>query len=210
MSSNFIRACFAELIGTFFLAAIVLITLTPATPFPIETPVAAGMTLALFVYLIGGISGCHINPAITVAMFITRQISLAKACAYLVAQFLGAILALGMIVLYVPAAQEQWLSASQAPTSSGIGELIGAAFFAFGVFSAVYNKLDKNILGIVVGGSLLVGITISHNASYGVLNPAVALATKAWSIDYLVIPFIGAILGALISLALFKCRAEKN
>ncbi len=179
---------------------IILITLTPTTPFPIQTPIGAAMTLGLLVYLFG----CHINPAITVAMFITRQISFIKGCAYVIAQFIGATLALGLIILYVPSAQEQWLIASHAPASSSIGEIIGAAFFAFGVFAAVYNKLDKNILGIVIGGFLLVGITISHNASYGVLNPAVAFATKAWSISYLVMPFLGAIIGALIALALFN------
>ncbi|MCL9779990.1 aquaporin [Vibrio sp. S4M6] len=198
------RPFFAELIGTYALSSIVLITLTPDTPFPVATPIAAAITLGLFVYLIGNTSGCHINPAISFAMFVSKQISATKLFEYIVAQFIGGYLAYLMISLYVPAGQETWLIPSHANEFTGVGEMLGAAFFAFGVFSTLYIKLEKSLIGVIVGASLLIGITISHNASFGVLNPAVAFATKAWNWDYLVMPFVGTTIGALISMALLK------
>jgi len=64
---NIVQKFFAELIGTFFLASMVLITLIPSAPFPLATAIAAALTLGLCVYFVGGISGCHINPAVALA-----------------------------------------------------------------------------------------------------------------------------------------------
>ena len=208
---NSTQSFFSEMIGTFFLTSIVLISLTPASPFPLPTPIAASLTLALFVYLIGNISGCHINPAITIAMLVMRQITIKKSISYITAQAIGALLALFFITLFVPENQESWLKVSEFTLSSGVSEIIGTAFFAFSVFSAAYNNINKNMIGIVIGAGLMVGVTISHNSSYGVLNPAVALATKAWNLDYLLMPFIGGIIGSTISAALFrKNKADNN
>lgn len=197
----------AELIGTFILATAVLTTLTPDHPFPVATPIAAGLTLGLCVYLLGGISGCHINPAISFAMLVSKKLTLKEFIGYIVAQFTGGILALLLVTAYIPIGEEGWLFAHQPTIFIGIGEGLGAAFFSFGVMVTTYNKgMSKELYGVVVGSSLLLGILISHNASYGILNPAVALATKAWSWDYLLMPFVGGAIGALVSFLLFKPR----
>ncbi|MEM9242959.1 MAG: aquaporin [Pseudomonadota bacterium] len=204
MNCTIFQKLFAELIGTFILAMVVLITLTPSTPFPLATPIAAALTLGLAVYLIGNVSGCHINPAISFAMLIFRQISLLNFIGYVIFQVIGAFLAYLLVLRYVPIGQEQWLFVHHSTLFSGIGEALGAAFFAFGVLTTVYNKnINQMMSGFIVGTSLLIGLTISHNASYGILNPAVALATKAWGWDYLLMPFIGACVGALVSRLLF-------
>jgi len=200
---NIVQKFFAELIGTFFLASMVLITLIPSAPFPLATAIAAALTLGLCVYFVGGISGCHINPAITFAMLVVNNISIYKAVIYMIAQFAGALLALLFISLYV-GDQEQWLIISSSAMTSGVGEAFGAMFFAFGVVSTVYSNADKCASGIIVGGALLIGIAMSHNASMGVLNPAVALATKAWGWDYLLMPFVGTAIGGLICKALYR------
>ncbi len=101
MNHNFCQKLFAELVGTFMLSAIVLITLTPTTPFPLATPIAAALTLALCVYLLGNVSGCHINPAISFAMFINRQINFKHLLGYVIFQIIGALLAYLLILIYV-------------------------------------------------------------------------------------------------------------
>jgi aquaporin Z len=205
MNYTFIQKLSAELIGTFILAAAVLTSLTPSNPFPIATPIAAGLALGLCVYLLGGISGCHINPAISFSMLISKKISFRDFLGYVIVQVCGGVLALLMVTMYVPLGQEGWLVSHKASVFSGIGEALGTAFFSFGVMSTTYNKdISKATSGIVVGGSLLLGLIVSHNASYGILNPAVALATKAWSWDYLFMPFVGGAVGALISYLLFR------
>ena len=83
------KALAAEFFGTFGLALGVLISVSnPA--FPVPTPIIAGLTLGLFVYTIGPISGCHINPAVTIGLASIGQIEIPKAVTYIVAQFAGA------------------------------------------------------------------------------------------------------------------------
>ncbi|MED7819769.1 MULTISPECIES: aquaporin [unclassified Francisella] len=198
------RKFFAEFIGTCILSLIVLISDTPATPFPVSTPVAAAITLSLCVYLLGDISGCFINPSMSFTAFITKKIDFKTFCYYLIAELLGAVLAYFISIAYVPANQEQWLTVKQATLFDGVGEMLGSIIFAFGIFSMINNKTDKILSGLIVGMSLLVGIIVAHNASYGVLNPAVAIANKAWSFYYIIMPIIGAVIGGLISSLLFK------
>ena len=80
MRIDFCKRYFSETIGTFILASVVLISLTPSTPFPIPTPIAAALTLTLCVYLFGDISGCHINPAVSFAMLIAKKITPKSFC----------------------------------------------------------------------------------------------------------------------------------
>ena len=80
-------AALAELTGTFFLT---LVALTVAAPF---TPYAVGLTLLVFVYTIGSLSGCHINPAVTVGLVASKRFPLIEGIIYIVAQIAGALLA---------------------------------------------------------------------------------------------------------------------
>ena len=204
------KSYIAELLGTFILATVVLISLTPSTPFPVPTPIAAAMTLTLCVYLFGSVSGCHINPAVSFSMWLTRQLNASRFVVYLLCQVAGAGLAYGLISLYVLPGQESWLPATHSTLYSGVGEAIGAMFFVFGVTATGYLKYDRSIQGIIVGLSLLVGITVSHNASYGVLNPAVALAAKAWSWHYLLAPFVGASVGGIAAKCLLQDSVKEH
>ncbi len=61
---------------------------------------------------------------------------------------------------------------------------------------------------LAIGVSLLVGVIVSHNFSYGMLNPAVALATRVWNWNYLLVPFFGAALGGIIAMLLFKNHSQ--
>ena len=198
------RVYLAEMIGTFVLSSVVLVTLIPSAPFPVPTPIGAAMTLALYVYLVGSISGCHINPAISFAMWITGHMKTPQFLGYVLAQVIGGLLAFAMINGYVAPGAEQWLLPTGVTDYAGIGEAIGTAFFAFAVVSTNYVDYPPAIVGVVVGLALLVGITVSHNASYGVLNPAVALAAKAWVWQYLLAPFVGAAVGGFLSVAVFR------
>ena len=77
-----------------------------------------------------------------------------------------------------------------------LAEALGALFFGFGVAAVVYGKVAKEMSGLVVGGSLLLGISFSAlmNAN-GVLNPAVALGIGSFGIMYVLGPVIGVSLG---------------
>ena len=184
------RKYLAEFIGTFALAFAVSMSL--AGNFPVPTPVLAALTLGLFVYTMGHVSGTHINPAITIGLLSINKIKLMDAVYYIVAQFAGAGLAYFLSDQLVARAT---LTVVDSPWVL-LAEALGALFFGFGVAAVVYGKVAKEMSGLVVGGSLLLGISFSAlmNAN-GVLNPAVALGIGSFGIMYVLGPVIGVSLG---------------
>jgi len=180
----------AECVGTFGLA--LLVTLAVDGSFPLPVPILAGLFLALSVYSIGHISGCHINPAVTLGLLSIKKIQLKDAMSYIVAQLVGAFGAMMMA---------QSVGVRLTPQVSGmltfgVAEAIGTAFFTFGIASVVYGRAEKSFSGIVVGGSLLLGIAFAALlGSAGVLNPAVALSLSLFTPMYVLGPIFGSLLG---------------
>lgn len=180
----------AEALGT--LALTLVVGLSLAGTFPVATPLLAGLALMLFVYSVGHLSGTHINPAITIGAWSIGKLKLDDAIGYLIAQCLGAALALaiisGTVGLPTLTVGSGWMI--------GLAELVGAFFFAFGVASVIYGKGSQHFSGVVVGGSLLFGIALAALlGSNGLLNPAVALGIGSFNLMYLLGPIIGAVLG---------------
>ncbi len=186
----------AELIGTFSLTLVVLLSQT-GNNFPIITPVLAGLTLGLFVYSLGNISGCHINPAVTLGLLSIKKINLPEAIKYIVAQCIGALLALGlMLALGSDLTLFQWLGSKNAYTSVFLGEIIGTAFFTFGIAAVVLGKITDSVKGVIIGGSLVLGASIaSIIGAPGFLNPAVALGSNSLTLTTLLGPIIGSVIG---------------
>ena len=91
-----IKKYLAEALGTFTLALVVALSIV--TKFPIATPILAGLVLMLFVYSIGHISGAHINPAVTIGLWSIKKIKTNEALAYIVSQFIGAGIALFLVL----------------------------------------------------------------------------------------------------------------
>ena len=181
----------AEALGTCTLALVVGLSL--AGTFPVSTPVLAALTLGLFVYSIGHISGTHINPAVTLGIWSIGKINSTEAAKYLIAQFLGAGVALLMLQSVAPLATPLVIGAE---ATIGIAEMVGAFLFTFGIASVVYGRAASTMSGMVVGGSLLLGITVAAlMGSNGVLNPAVALGIGSFGVMYILGPIIGAVLG---------------
>lgn len=187
-------ALIAEYVGTFFLAFAVLASLNGVLINFVPTQIVAGLTLFIAVLTIGGVSGAHINPAITIGALGIKAISPSKAVAYVLAQVAGAFTASAVML--------QLLDGALLTSSAGVvdarifmAELIGALFFGFGFGAAVLNKLTGVEAAAVVGGSLTLGAMFAAVAGNGFLNPAVAFAVDSVSFVYLVAPVIGAALG---------------
>jgi aquaporin Z len=155
-------AALAELTGTFFLTLAALTVPAPVTPY------AAGLTLLVFVYAVGGLSGSHLNPAVTVGLVASRRFPLVQGALYIIAQVAGALLARAIIA---GAGMVGNLS-SDYKAGSAIEEFIGFGILMLTVASTTEKQVSKAGSGIAVGGALLAGLLISN----GVLNPAVAIA----------------------------------
>jgi aquaporin Z len=178
----------AELLGTFVLALAVGLSL--AGKFPVPTPVVAGLTLMTCVYTLGAISGTHINPAITIGLLSIGKISVKDAVGYLVAQFAGAGLAISVRGFLVAAPTGAVATDAAVPF---VAEILGTFWFAIGVASVVHGSAPGDAAGVVIGGSLLLGIAVASQGSNGVLNPAVALGIGSVSVTYLLAPILGAV-----------------
>lgn len=188
---------FAEFIGTLTLSLAVLGSVIVADSV-LLTPVLAALVLGLFVYSIGSISGCHINPAVTIGLWSIKKISTYDATQYVIAQCLGALAAFGIFTFVVADISlgfvvEDW--------TVFLAELIGTALFTFGIASIVYGKVADTASGLVIGGSLLLGITVAVAfGSGGILNPAVGLALGSTSFSYI----LGAIAGSVLGMQVYR------
>jgi glycerol uptake facilitator protein len=183
----------AEGLGTFALALVVGLSI--AGHVGIITPVLAALTLGLFVYSVGHISGTHINPAVTIGLWSIKKITTKEAAYYIIAQFIGA----GIALLVTSSVSVVGISAGVIASSAlfvGVAELVGTFFFTFGIASVVYGKTPSQLSGVVVGGSLLLGITFAVLfGSNGVLNPAVAFGIGSFGVMYVLGPILGSVLG---------------
>lgn len=182
-----------EAVGTGVLTMVVALAL--AGTFAVPVAVLAALTLGLFVYSLGHLSGTHINPAVTIGAWSIGKVSTDDAIKYVIAQFIGAGAALLLVSSLITAAT---LSV-KADLATGLAEMIGTALFTFGIASVVYGKTPAVMSGMVVGGSLLLGIAVASLAgSNGVLNPAVALGIGSFNVMYVVGPVLGSVLGMQI------------
>jgi len=183
----------AELVGTFGLTLTAALCI--AKGFGAFTPFMVAIILGLFVYSIGHISGAHANPGITIGAFSIRKISLADTVLYVIAQFAGAALAVLLLIAFkiaIPTAPANLLSGMLVACA----EAVGMFFFAFGVAAVLYGRVASTMNGIVIGGSLLIGLILSSTlGAIGIVNPAIAFGLHALTWAYIVGPIVGSIAG---------------
>jgi glycerol uptake facilitator protein len=180
----------AEAIGTAILVFIgagsvpLTVFLTGSNPFGSAelSTISFAFAFAIFaaVYSVGHISGCHINPAVTIALFATRKIDATTAGSYIVAQLVGALIGAGLTLIILtgndPVALG--LGAVDVNPNAGIGigfaaEVIGTAILVFTVFgAAVDGRAPAGFAGIIIG-FIVYGIIILVGPITGAaLNPA--------------------------------------
>lgn len=195
----------AELLGTFVLTAALLNSG--------GNVIIAGLTVMVLVMAFSRLSGGHLNPAVTIAMWATKQISAIKAAGYVVAQVVGAMLALVIVTQFVNAAPIDTLTGQTAGVFAipemtetwrpVLGEALGALVFGLAVAAAVMGRKNSHESGFIVGGGLLIGLIIASLGSPSVLNPAVAVGLSAYHMQNLwtvfafaIAPVAGVVAGA--------------
>ena len=177
-----------------------------------------GISLAFAVvamaYTIGGISGCHINPAITIAMLVAGKISSKDAAGYVVAQFIGAIIGaaiLGVIATDHPNSYgangwgEGYLG-NYSTTAAFITEAVFTFLFLYVIFNVTSKHGNSNMAGLAIGITLVLihlvaipitGTSVNPARSFG---PAILAGGKALAQLWLFIiaPIVGAVAAALV------------
>jgi aquaporin Z len=224
------RKYFAELLGTAFLVFCGAGVATLMFGFKFDGGsvaagvVAVGLTFGLVVvglaYAIGPISGCHVNPAVTLGVLLARRMSLFDAIRYWVAQFVGGIV--GALILWAIFEQspiyrrsvqglgaQGYGSASLIHVHAGgafLTEVVLTAIFVFVILGVTSKKGNATTAGLAIGLTLglvnIVGVPIDGTS----VNPArsfgPALIAEGTALSqvwlFIVAPLVGAVLGVLI------------
>ena len=171
---------------------------------------AYGLMLMILVYVIGWISGCHVNPAITIAVVALRKMEVSDGIAYLLAQVFGAILAGGVDFVIQPGNGANVMFGLPSPTqyigqSEGVAflvELIITFFLMLSYYAVLYTgKVHTAASGLLIGMTLAAGVLIAGPLTGGAANPARWLGSAIASLDfdsawvYWLGPIVGALLG---------------
>jgi aquaporin Z len=220
-----VRKMAAEVIGTFWLTfagcgAAVLAAGVPNVGIGwIGVSLAFGLTVLTMAYAIGHISGCHLNPAVTIGLAAGGRFPAGEIAPYIVAQVVGGILGAG--ALYLIATGKAGFDLAGGFASNGYGEhspqqysmmagftaeLVLTGFFVFVIMGATGSKAPAGFAPIAIALALtltnLVGIPVT-NAS---INPArsigPAVFVGGWALQqlwlFLIAPTLGGIIGALV------------
>ena len=215
----------AEAIGTFWLTFGGCGSAVLAAAFPqvgiglLGVSLAFGLTVVTMAFAIGHISGCHLNPAVTVGLAAGGRFPAGQVVPYIIAQVIGAVLGAGL--LYVIASGKAGFDLAGGFASNGYGdhspgkyslmagfvcEVAMTAMFLFIIMGSTHGKAPAGFAPLAIG----LGLVLIHLVSIPVTNTSVnparstgpALFVGGWAIQQLwlfwVAPLIGGVIGALI------------
>lgn len=199
-----------EFLGTAILTFVVLDVSRSTIGIPYFVAFAAGLAVVLAGLSITstlGAGGVQFNPALTLALWTTRQVKTVKAIVYIAAQLLGGYAAYW---LYRYLIHGSVANAGGAYSSHVlVAEAVGTFVFAFVAAGALYQRFRGTIQAAIVGGAYTIGILVASVASNALLNPAVALGANSWNwLNYVLGPVLGAIIGVNLYALLFAPPAK--
>ena len=227
--SSSVKKYVAELVGTFVLVLMgcgsAVFSNLLGTPLPyalVGIAFAFGLAVLVMVYAIGGISGCHINPAVSLSMLAAGKISVKDAVAYIVVQCVGAIIGAGVLYWIATGYPTYSLAVTglgqngydlASPSgfsmaSAFVAEVVLTSIFLLVIHGSTSEKAPKGFAGLFIGLSLvlihLVGIPVTGTSVNPArsLGPAIIVGGTALNQLWL---FWGApIIGGLLAAAVWK------
>ena len=207
----------AEFIGTFTLIFIGAGSIMTGKADLLGVALAHGLAIAVMVAALGGISGGHFNPAVTLGFVATKRISISDALQYWVAQLLGAAVAAwtlksvyGSMAGSVGGAA---LAEGVTPTKALLAEAIGTFLLMVVIMGTAVDKRGSFAAGFPIGLTISAVIVVIGPLTGAALNPArwfgPAIATGTWGSAWVWIvgPALGALIAALGYQSLIKPKA---
>ncbi|HXU95279.1 MAG TPA: MIP family channel protein, partial [Candidatus Nitrosotalea sp.] len=187
---------------------------------------AHGAAIGLMVYTFGHVSGAHINPAVTMAMLVTRRINIKDGVAYIVFQIIGAIVAAATLKAILPVLGDKVHFGTQGGPSAILNnsaisgftvEAILTFFLVTVIFmTAVHKKAPAGMYGLAIGGMIflihLVGVPLT-GASVNparTLGPAIISGYWDYHWIYWAGPIVGAVIAGLVMNYIFVKKAEQE
>lgn len=223
----------AEFIGTFWLVLGGCGSAVLAAAFPkvgiglLGVSLAFGLTVLTMAYAIGHISGCHLNPAVSVGLVVGKRFKAADLGPYVLAQVLGAIAAAG--VLYVIASGQESFSLSAGFASNGYAEhspggyslvsaLVAEAVMTFMFLLIILGATDSRAPAGFAPIAIGLGLTLVHLISIPITNTSVnparstgpALFVGGWALSQLWLFWVAPIAGAALAGLAYPLMAGKQ
>ena len=223
----------AEFFGTFWLVfggcgAAVLSAAFPQLGIGfLGVALAFGLTVVTMAYAIGHISGCHLNPAISIGLAVGKRFPFREVLPYIAAQVLGGIA--GSSVLYVIASGKEGFSLSGGFASNGYGahspggysllacfvaEVVLTFFFLLVIHGATDHRGVTGFAGLAIGLSLtlihLIGIPVTNLSVNPARSTGPAVFVGGWALQQLWLFWVAPIVGAAIAGAVYNSLFEEK
>ncbi|MHB2246751.1 aquaporin Z [Pseudomonas fitomaticsae] len=221
-----------ELLGTFWLVlggcgSAVIAASSPLGIGVLGVALAFGLTVLTMAFAIGHISGCHLNPAVSVGLFVGGRFPAKELPAYIIAQVIGAILAAALIV-YIGSGKEGF-DVANGLASNGYGEhspgkysmasgfvteMVMTAMFVVIILGATDKRAPAGLAPIAIG----LALTLIHLISIPVTNTSVnparstgpALMVGGWAIAQLWMFWVAPLLGAVVGGVLYRWLGKED
>ena len=227
------KALFAEFFGTFWLVLGGCGSAVLAAAFPqvgiglMGVSLAFGLTVLTMAYAIGHISGCHLNPAVSIGLWAGGRFEAGKLPGYIVSQVLGAIVAGG--VLYLIASGKAGFDVAAGFASNGFGEhspggysmlaalvteVVMTAGFLFVILGATDSRAPAGFAPIAIGLALtlihLVSIPVTNTSVNPARSTGVAIFAGGWALQQLWLFWVAPIVGGLLGAGLYRIVGARN
>jgi len=225
----------AEFIGTFWLVLGGCGSAVLAAGFPelgigfVGVSLAFGLTVLTMAFAIGHISGCHLNPAVSVGLAVAGRFKFAELPAYVIAQVLGAVVAAALLAWIANGAPGGYDVAAGGLAANGYGEhspggfsmqagfateIVMTLMFLIIILGATDKRAPAGFAPIAIG----LGLTLIHLISIPVTNTSVnparstgpALLVGDWAISQLWLFWVAPIVGAIIAGMIYRWFEEKE
>ena len=222
--SSSVRKYVAELVGTFVLVLMgcgSAVLAGSAIGF-VGISFAFGLSLLVMVYAIGGISGCHINPAVSISMLAAGKISAKDAVAYIAVQCVGAVIGAGVLCWIATGNPEYSLAVTglgqngydlASPSgfsmaSAFVAEVVLTFIFLLVIHGSTSEKAPKGFAGLSIGLSLvlihLVGIPVTGTSVNPARSLGPAIIVGGTALNQLWLFWVAPIIGGLLAAAFWK------
>jgi aquaporin Z len=222
----------AEFIGTLWLVLGGCGSAVLAAGYPdlgigfVGVSIAFGLTVLTMVYAIGHISGCHLNPAVSIGLWVGGRFDKKDLIPYIIAQVLGGIAGAGILYLIATGKSGYELGGFAANgfgehspdgynmTAALVTEIVMTFMFLIIILGATHSKAPKGFAGIAIG----LGLTLIHLISIPVTNTSVnparstsqALFVGDWAMGQLWLFWVAPIIGALIAGVVYKALSSDS
>lgn len=223
----------AEFFGTFWLVLGGCGSAVLAAAFPdvgiglLGVALAFGLTVVTMAYAIGPISGCHLNPAISIGLYVGGRFPGKELLPYIIAQVIGAIVAAA--VLYVIASGAPGFDVSKGFAANGYGihspggysllsalvaEIVMTMFFLLIILGATDKRAPAGFAPLAIGFTLtlihLITIPVTNTSVNPARSTGVALFVGDWAVAQLWLFWVAPVIGAIIGAFSYKTIAAKD